>query len=168
MTAVARRVSATGDLERTILAARAAGLDPRRVGGRNLIAVLVGRRDRDGSFDGLTNLSAFGILALRAGGRSAGDGAVVGAARFVLRQQNRDGGFSFARKGASSGIDDTAAAVQGLVAARRGRGRGGAISKAVTFLRRRQNADGGSRCPRAARPTRSPPRSPSRRSSPPG
>jgi len=141
--AVARRVRATGDLERTILAAKAAGLNPRRVGGRNLVNVLIARRDRDGSFDALTNLSSFAVIALRAAGRSAGDGTIVRAARFVIRQQNRDGGFSFARKGAASGIDDTAAAIQGLAAARRGRGRGGPISKAVAFLRRRQNPDGG-------------------------
>ncbi len=141
--AVARRVGATGDVERTILAARAAGLNARRIGGRNLVNVLVARRDRDGSFDGLTNLSAFGILALRASGRGTGDRVVVGAARFVIRQQNGDGGFSFARKGSASGIDDTASAVQALASAQRGRGRGGPISRATTFLRRRQNRDGG-------------------------
>ncbi|WP_372789341.1 prenyltransferase/squalene oxidase repeat-containing protein [Paraconexibacter sp.] len=139
----ARRVRATGDLERTILAVRAAGLNPRRVGGRDLVRALLAKRDRDGSFDGLTNLSAFGVLALRAGGRSASDSSVVRAARFVQRQQNRDGGFNFARRGSASGVDDTGAAIQALVAARRGRGKGGAISRAVSYLRRRQNSDGG-------------------------
>lgn len=135
----ARRVRSTGDLERTILAVRAAGVDPRRVGGRDLVAALLAKRDRDGSFDGLTNLTSFAVLALRAGGRSTSDRVVRAATAWVQRQQNRDGGFSFARRGSRSGVDDTAAAIQALVAG----GRRGAVARAVGYLRRMQRLDGG-------------------------
>ena len=58
----------TGDLERTILALEGAGVDPRGFGGRDLVAELRKRRSRSGSFEGQVNLTAFGILALRAAG----------------------------------------------------------------------------------------------------
>lgn len=142
LTRTASRVRGTGDLERTILALRASGVNPRRAAGRNLVTALLAKRDRDGSFDGLTNLSAFGILALRAGGVKRANPAIRRAAAFVARQQNADGGFGYSRRGARSGIDDTAAAVQGLVAAGRSTRRG-AVAKAVAYLRRHQNLDGG-------------------------
>ena len=61
----------TGDLERTILALEGAGVSPRRFGGRDLVAELRRRRSRSGSFEGQVNLTAFGILALRAAGAAA-------------------------------------------------------------------------------------------------
>jgi energy-coupling factor transport system substrate-specific component len=130
-------VSATGDVERTILALRAC-----RRGTRSLDARLRGRQRADGSFNGLTNITSFGVLAMRAGGLSAGNRRVRRGAAFIARQQNRDGGFSFARRGAVSGIDDTAAAVQALVAAGRARKRG-PVARAVRFLRAARRADGG-------------------------
>jgi energy-coupling factor transport system substrate-specific component len=134
-------VRATGDIERTILALVAARRSPRSAGGRDLVAALVRRHRRDGSFGGLINQTAFAILALRAAGRPARDGTVRAAARWVARRQNPDGGFNFARKGSPSGIDDTAAALQGLVAA--GRKRTRAVRRAAAFLARQQNPDGG-------------------------
>jgi energy-coupling factor transport system substrate-specific component len=137
----ARAARATGDIERTILALVAARRSPRSAGGRDLVAALTRRHRRDGSFGGLINQTAFGILALRAAGRPARDGTVRAAARWVARRQNRDGGFNFARKGSPSGIDDTAAALQGLAAA--GRTRTRAVARAAAFLARAQNPDGG-------------------------
>jgi prenyltransferase beta subunit len=137
----APRMTDTGDLERTMLALAAAGRSARRAGGVNLVARLRGRQRRDGSFEGLVNRTAFGVLALRAAGRRPGDRAVRRAAAFVARQQNRDGGFNFGGRGAPSGIDDTAGALQALVAA--GRPRRGAVARAAAFLVRGQNADGG-------------------------
>jgi prenyltransferase beta subunit len=81
------------------------------------------------------------VLALRAAGRRANDRAVRRAAAWVVGQQNRDGGWNFGGRGAPSGIDDTAGALQALVAA--GRSRRGAVARAVAFLVRRQNPDGG-------------------------
>jgi energy-coupling factor transport system substrate-specific component len=138
---IAPRLRDTGDLERTILALAAAGVSPRRAGGVDLVRRLLARRRADGSFGGYVNLTAFAVLALRAAGRPAGDRAVRGAVRWVARQQNRDGGFGFSRRGAPSGVDDTAGALQALVAG--GRRATRTVRRAAAFLAARQNADGG-------------------------
>jgi energy-coupling factor transport system substrate-specific component len=128
------RAKDSGDIERAILAIRACNGNA-----RSLMLRLRGRLRSDGSVGGLTNQTAFAILALRAAGVPAGDRLIRRAASFVARQQNRDGGFNYGRRGGPSGIDDTAAAVQALrTAARRG-----PIARALRFLTRHQNADGG-------------------------
>jgi energy-coupling factor transport system substrate-specific component len=141
LAAGARGMRDTGDIERTILALAAAGRSPRRAGGVDLVARLLARRRSNGSFDGLVNVTAFGVLALRASGRSARDRTVRRAATWIAREQNRDGGWNFGGRGGPSGIDDTAAALQALRAA--GRPRAGALARGAAFLVRRQNADGG-------------------------
>jgi prenyltransferase beta subunit len=87
------------------------------------------------------NQTAFAILALRATGRSRNDAVIRKAASWVASQHNGDGGFNFARKGGASGIDDTAAALQALVAA--GKRSSKTAQRAATFLVKQQNADGG-------------------------
>ena len=131
----------TGELERTILALRGAGLDPRSFGGRELLADLERKRRPDGSFSGLSNWTAFGIMSLRACGRSTGSPAVRRAGAWLARQQNDDGGFSFATRGGGSFVDETGAALQGLAAA--GRRRGRVVERALDYLRGAQNLDGG-------------------------
>jgi energy-coupling factor transport system substrate-specific component len=128
-----------GELSRTILVFRAAGLSPRNVGGRDLVAELLRKRKANGSFAGRVNTTAFAALALKATG--SGPKALRGAGRWIAGQANPDGGFNFAGKGGPSGIDDTGAAIQGLVAA--GRRRTTTVQRAARFLVRRQNADGG-------------------------
>lgn len=135
-----RGVTDTGELERTILAVRAAGLSPRSFGGRDLLRLLVRQRDRDGSFDQLVNVTAFGVLALRAGGDRVGAGRVQAAAEWLSTAQSDDGGFGFA-PGGGSDVDDTGAVLQALAAA--GRGRSLVARRAVAYLRRAQNQDGG-------------------------
>ncbi len=135
------RVKALADIERAILALHAGHRSPRSVGGRNLVAELARKRRRNGSFGGLVNQTAFAILALRAGGRPRSDRAVRAAAGWLARQHNPDGGFNFAGRGSRSGIDDTAAALQGLVAA--GKRGTKTVSRAASFIGARQNADGG-------------------------
>jgi energy-coupling factor transport system substrate-specific component len=131
----------TGELERTILALRGAGADVRRFGGRDLLADLLRKRRPDGSFAGLSNWTAFGIMSLRSAGRSARSAAVRRAAVWLARQQNDDGGFSFATRGGASFVDETGAALQGLAAG--GRRRTRVSARARVYLRRRQNPDGG-------------------------
>ncbi len=135
------RVRALADIERAILALRAGRRSPRSVGGRNLVAELASKRRRNGSFAGLVNQTAFAILALRAGGRPRSDRAIRAAAGWLAGQHNRDGGFNFSGRGGPSGIDDTAAALQGLVAA--GKRSSKTAKRAAAFLAARQNADGG-------------------------
>ena len=127
----ARRPADAGAQARTILALAAAGRAdgrPRRRSSR--------RARKGGAFAGRVNTTAFAILALKA----AGSGGTARSVRWLERQQNPDGGFNFAGKGGQSGIDDTSAPLQALVAA------GGprkAIKRAARFLVRRQNPDGG-------------------------
>jgi energy-coupling factor transport system substrate-specific component len=134
-----RELNDTGELERTILVLRGAGLSARSFGGRDLVAELLHRRRADGSFEHLSNLTSFGVMALRAAGRRADSSSVTAATRWLARQQNDDGGFSLS--GGSSFVDETAAAIQALAAG--GKGTQTSIEKALKFLRRAQNDDGG-------------------------
>lgn len=138
-----------GDLERTILALRACGVSVRSFhagAGGDPVAELLRSRAGDGSFGHLANLTAFAVFALRAAGYPAGNPIVRGAARWLARQQEADGGFGFAGRssigaGGGSDVDDTAAVVQALVDA--GVRTGPAPGRAVAFLLRAQNLDGG-------------------------
>jgi energy-coupling factor transport system substrate-specific component len=134
------RAADTGELERTILALRGAGLSARRFAGQNLVARLLSQQRRDGSFDRLVNLTSFGVLALRAAGHGPGSAAVRRASGWVARRQNRDGGFSVSGSGTSD-VDDTGAAVQALAASGKRNGRG--VRRALTYLRHSHNPDGG-------------------------
>ena len=124
-----------GELERTILVLRAAGLSPRRFAGRDLVARLERHRRRDGSFDGYVSYTAFGVLALRAAG--APPAASVG---WLAGAQNADGGFGLVRRAASD-ADMTGAVLQALVAG--GRRGSGTARRAARRLVRIQNRDGG-------------------------
>ena len=134
--ATAGRVTDTGDMERTVLALRASGLPT------GTLASKIARRQRaNGSWEGLVNRTAFGVLALRAAGRSPRNPAVRRAVAYLLREQNRNGGWSTTGRGAPSTIDDTSAVLQALVSA--GRRTSSAARRGVTWLVRRQNQDGG-------------------------
>jgi len=129
-----------GDIERTVLVVRAAGQDPRRFGGRDLIADIMRHRDRDGSFDGYVSYSSFAILALRRSGVNASSGTIRRAATWIERHQNSDGGFNVGGRGTSS-VDDTGYAVQALVAA--GRRTSRSTRRAAAFLAGAQGSTGG-------------------------
>jgi energy-coupling factor transport system substrate-specific component len=139
--AQASTLQGAGDIERTILALHACGVSTRSLGGVNLVSELLSSRSGDGSFSDLGNLTAFGVLALRAAGYPASAPAVRSAVHWLASQQEPDGGFSFAVRGSGSDVDDTAASVQALVAA--GGRSGSDVRRAVTFLTHSQNLDGG-------------------------
>jgi prenyltransferase beta subunit len=141
-------LTAIGDVERTVLVVRAAGQDPRRFGGRNLLNDILRHRRGDGSFDGYVSYTSFAILALRRSGVSRSSTTIKAATRWIERHQNDDGGFNVGGRGAS-GIDDTASAVQALVLAGR---RGGSVTRAAAFLARQQNDQGGFPLTRGAAP----------------
>jgi Prenyltransferase and squalene oxidase repeat len=130
-----------GDLERTVLALRACGAPVTSLAGKNLLAGLLHYRGADGSFSHQVNLTAFAVFALRAAGYSAGSSTVRAAGGWIAGQQDSDGGFNFAGRGGSSDVDDTAAALQGLIDA--GIRSGAGVSRAAAFLVRAQNPDGG-------------------------
>jgi hypothetical protein len=139
--AQAGTLEGAGDYERTMLALRACGAPVTSLAGKNLLAGLLRYRESEGSFSHQVNLTAFAIFALRATGRSASDPLVRAAGAWIARQQDADGGFNFDVRGASSDVDDTAAALQALVDA--GIHSGAGVEHAVAFLLRAQNLDGG-------------------------
>ncbi len=144
--AQAGTLEGAGDIERTMLALRACGAPVTSLAGKDLLAELLRFRTGGGSFSEQVNLTAFAIFALRAAGHSAADPAVRAAGAWIARQQNSDGGFDFAGRspigrGGSSDVDDTAAALQGLIDA--GIHGGAGVSRAVAFIARAQNPDGG-------------------------
>jgi hypothetical protein len=126
-----------GALERTILVVRAAGLPATSFGGKDLLSALRRQIRGDGSVADQVNLTAFAVLALRAAG-AAPAGRTLS---WLVRQQNGDGGFSFATGGSTSDVDDTGAVLEALAgsagAAERAR------SRAVKFVRAQQDGDGG-------------------------
>ena len=132
----AGRLTDIGEIERTALVARVAGVSPRSFGGRNLIDEIQGRRRHDGSISGFVSYTAFGIMALRAGGAPAGGSTI----RWLVQSQNSDGGFGVARSSASD-ADMTGAALQALATV--GRRNGAPAKRAVTWLVNNQNGDGG-------------------------
>ncbi|HEY5389060.1 MAG TPA: hypothetical protein VIJ83_00780, partial [Solirubrobacteraceae bacterium] len=91
----ASTLASLGDVERTVLAARACGASAYSFAGRNLVAEVLRARGRDDSFDEQVNLSAFAIFALRAVGHSASFAPIREGAGWIERQQNGDGGFGF-------------------------------------------------------------------------
>ncbi len=130
-----------GDLERTMLALRACGAPVTSLAGKNLLAGLLRYRAADGSFASQVNLTAFAVFALRAAGYPASNSTVRAAGAWTAGQQDSDGGFNFAGRGGSSDVDDTAAALQGLLDA--GIHGGAGVARAVAFLVHAQNPDGG-------------------------
>jgi energy-coupling factor transport system substrate-specific component len=128
-------ISTTGDIERTILLLRGAGLDPRHFQGHDLVRRLLARRGKDGSWGGQVNQTAFGIVALRAAGAANGTARTAG---WLRSHQNSDGGWGFAT-GASSDADTTGAVLQALAAS----GRRAGIRRGASYLRSVQRPGGG-------------------------
>jgi energy-coupling factor transport system substrate-specific component len=139
--AQAGSLSGVGDYERTVLAARACGASAYSFARRNLVAEMLRARRGDGSFADQVNLTSFAIFALVAVGHSSSYPPIRGAAGWIERQQNGDGGFSFGLRSGASDVDDTAAALQALIdaGARDQRVRGAAWR----YLLGAQNPDGG-------------------------
>ena len=117
-------------------------MDARRVRGRDLVAELLKHRRRDGSFERQSNWTAFGV-ARPARGRSLL--AVVRRARAPPAgspaSRTTTAAFSFATRGGGSFVDETGAALQGLAAA--GRAASASVTRALAYLRKAQNTDGG-------------------------
>jgi energy-coupling factor transport system substrate-specific component len=133
-------VSDIGEISRSVLVLRAAGLPP-RLGTRDLVRELAAKQRGNGSFAGRVNSSAFAVLALRAAGRARSSRPIRRAAAWLAGQADDDGGFNFSGAGGPSDLDDTGAAVQALAAA--GRRRAAVTVRAVRWLAGQQNDDGG-------------------------
>ncbi len=138
----ADEIETTGDLERTILALAASGLDPRRFGGVQPIRRLRARAGQDGSLGGQVNLTAFYLLALAAADVEASPKAIA----WLRRAQANSGGWGYGT-GVNPDADSTGAAIQALVAVDAGRG---AVSRGASWLKRNQHRQGGWGLPGAA------------------
>jgi hypothetical protein len=128
------RLRSSGDLERTILALDAAGVNPRSWAGRDLVAELRNRRSRDGSWQSQVNLTAYGVLALRAAG--AERSSLRRSREWLDDRQRGDGGWGF-QSSQPSDPDTTGAAMQAM------RELGGGLGDAVGYLRGAQKGEGG-------------------------
>ncbi len=130
------------DYERFILAMVAAGENPKNISGVNCVEKLKGfyEKGQIGSLQAL-NDDFWGLLALIAAGEDPNSEVVQNTKKYILENQNVDGGWSFIVNG-SSDVDDTSAAIMALVAAGEDPN-SESIVKALNFLKRSQNMDGG-------------------------
>jgi hypothetical protein len=128
-----------GALARTLLVLHTAGLTS-WFSGRDIYGDLMRHRRADGSFGGLVNLTAFGLLATSTSSDPRQAPGKQQSATWLAEHQNPDGGFSYI-PGDKSGVDDTAAALQALVAA--GMRDSPAAQKSVEYLLAAQQANGG-------------------------
>ena len=115
----------------------AAGVSASSFGGQDLIGRLESDIHANGSVNDQVNLTSFAVLALRADGVTPSARTIA----WLVRQQDHDGGFNFATAGGSSDVDDTGAALEALAGA--GGSAGRARRRAVAFIEREQNRDGG-------------------------
>ncbi len=99
-----------GDVARTILALQGAGLDPRHFGGHNLVARLLAKRRKDGSFEGWPTSTAFAVIALRGAGVT---GSLKKTLEWLHEAQGEDGGWGDL-PGSPSTPDTTGAVLQAL------------------------------------------------------
>lgn len=130
----------TADFARTILALNAANENPREFGGVNLVSKLKSEMKSSGQIGDFIYTTIWGTLALGV----CGDGEDVNqSVNWLKEQQNKNGGFAWA-VGEKSDYDDTAAAIQALIAAGEPRN-SEVIEQALDYLKTGQNDDGGFR-----------------------
>lgn len=128
----------TGQVAKVALAAHAAGANPRRFGGRDLVSAVRSAYDeRTGVIGGSVYVHALAMLALARAGEPVPERAIAALEGF----QAPAGGFSFSGADAPD-VDTSALAVQALIAAGRPANAGPA-GRGLGYLRGLQNADGG-------------------------
>lgn len=145
-------LKATTDYARFILALLAEGFNPHRFAGRNFVAELANAQIKTGADAGkfadningtgtdLINSQSWAIMALEdAGGASYNRTA---AATWLIRQQNKDGGFGYSRTYNTSDADDTAAAIVALTLLGY-HSNSAPIEHALAYLKTQQTPDGG-------------------------
>ncbi len=128
----------TADYARMILALYAAGKDPRSFGGVNLVDILKSKVKNSGQIGDFTYTTIWGLMALKISGEN-----VSKTVEWLINQQNADGGFGWAPEQPSD-YDDTAAAIQALVASNVSC-ESDVIKRAFEYLKTGQNDDGGFR-----------------------
>lgn len=132
------------DIERTILALIAAGKNPYQAAGLDLVALLKSKAQNNqiGS-PSLVNDDMFGVLALLASQVGPNDPLVQGSLQLIGRAQRADGSVGWSTSGAGDS-NNTAVAIQTMKLAQQfGYQTTIDLDKAVTYLKRTQNTDGG-------------------------
>jgi len=134
------------EIERDILALTAANQNPYNFGSVIYEAKLESFANNSQlGVSTQVNDDVFGLLALIASGQGASSSVKQDALNFIIKSEQSDGGFSWSTTG-SSDVDDTAAAIQALVAAQNNgmtaNGLSDAISKSKTFMLNNQKPDG--------------------------
>ncbi len=132
------RYMGTADYARMILALYAAGKNPRNFGGVDLVELLKSKLKDSGQIGDFTYTTIWGLMALKVSGEN-----VSKTVKWLINQQNTDGGFGWA-PGQPSDYDDTAAAIQALVASNVSCD-SYVIKEAFEYLKTGQNDDGGFR-----------------------
>jgi energy-coupling factor transport system substrate-specific component len=128
----ASKITSTGDIARTILALNAAGDDPRKFAGRNLISELRARMKKNGSWEGWPNATAAAILGLR---QSGSTGGLKRSLDWLREVQNEDGGWG-SRPDVFSDADTTGNVLQAI-------GGKKTVAAALAFLRKNHRPSGG-------------------------
>jgi energy-coupling factor transport system substrate-specific component len=122
-----------GDLARTIVALEGAGVDPRDLGGVNLVSQLLGKRRDNGSYEGWPGSTAFAVIALRTAGATGG---LDRSLSWLRKVQNDDGGWGDV-PGSPSTADGTGIVMQALA------GGSKAVERGLSYLRQAQRPGGG-------------------------
>ncbi len=135
------------DWERGILAITAAGGNPYNFGGIDYVSkLLTYHNNAQLGSTAQVNDDIFGLLALVSAGSGVPNGIKQDALNFILFHQESDGGFSWSTTGTSD-VDDTAAALQALAAAKNAGmsapNLANSITNAKSFLLAGKNSDGG-------------------------
>ncbi len=130
------------DLERTILAVRAAGLNPANVEGINLLESLVNFSDieKQGANGAIFALLAYDATGLKLPKTDALSRTVL--KEKILSYQKTDGGFALSKIG-DSDVDITAMALTALAPYQKESAVKSAVAKAVSYLEKQQQTDGG-------------------------
>ncbi len=128
----------TSDFARTVLALIALNQNPYDFNGINFVKLLKERVKEDGRIGDYIYTTIWGIIALRACGEN-----VSKSVEWLKEHQNPDGGFAWALN-AESDFDDTASAIQALIAGNVSRD-DETVIKALNYLKEGQCEDGGMR-----------------------
>ncbi|WAI02420.1 helical backbone metal receptor [Methanogenium organophilum] len=129
-------IDGTSETAKLILTVVAAGDDPRNFEGHDFVAFLQKKQREDGRYGEHIYTTNWAIMALSAAGEDTSKGVA-----WLKTQQNEDGGFGWA-VGAESDCDDTASAIEALIAGDTPQN-DPVIRDAIAFLKAQQQADGG-------------------------
>lgn len=129
-------LSDAAGLSRAVMMAKALAADPRAIGGKNLVAALLGTQDKaTGRFGDSLYAHAYALLALH----NAGEPLPAAAVELLINEQQEAGGWAMLGGDEVADTNTTSLAVQALLAA----GEEPAAKKAIAYFKGVQNPDGG-------------------------